>query len=109
MLHRDPPPLEARPAILEGLRLLARLDPDHADHRNSIGFSAADSRRGHDLATLPALHADDALEGLDLVVRYWRQLPADLVAAARYQPPRVHLSLADALDNVAALHARRAA
>lgn len=107
-LHRDPPTIEARLAILECLRILARLDPDHADHRNDVGFSAADSRRGHQLAALPALLADDAIEGLDLVLRHWRQLPADLVAAARRQPPGRQFTLADALDDVAAMRGRAA-
>lgn len=109
MQYRDPPTIEARLAISEALRILARLDPDHADYRNGAGFSAADSRRGHQLAAMPALLADDAIDGLDLVTRYWRQLPAHLVAAARRQPPRRQVSLADALDDVAALSRRRAA
>ena len=108
MLHREPPPREARNAILEGLRILAMLDPDRADHRNDIGFSAADSRRGHQLA-MPLLLEAEATEGLALVLRYHRQLPADVVAAARRQPPRAVFSLSDALDELASLRSARAA
>ena len=105
MLHRDPPPPEAQAAILQGLRILARFDPDHADHRNDLGFSAADSRRGHDLAALPSLSDDEAIQGLDLVTRYWRQLPPDTVAAARRRAPRPVYTLGDALDGLVALRA----
>ena len=105
MMHRDPPPLEARHVILHGLRILARLDPDHADHRNDVGFSASDSRRGHELAALPSLSNEEATQGLDLVTRYWRQLPPDVVAAARRRAPRPVLTLSDALDGLVAMRA----
>ncbi len=100
-------------ATLEALRILAALDPDRADYRNGRGFSASDSRRGHQLAALPALDDRELAEGRVLVARYSGQLSSSLVRAALPPPPppppAPRVSLADALDEFAAFSRRRAA
>lgn len=102
-------------AILEALRILAALDPDRADFRNRKGFSASDSRRGHQLAALSVLDDRELDEGRVLVARYSGQLSSTLVRAALPPspppPPAPRVSLSDALDAFAAFSAstRRAA
>lgn len=105
---RTPPP-KAIPFILQALRILAALDPDRASLRNRVGFSAADSSRGRALAATCYLDDAEAVEALILVERYHRQLPADLLRAARWTPPRVKTSLADAFDAILAMRSTRAA
>ncbi len=99
-------------ATLECLRILAALDPDRADLRNRRGYSASDSRRGHQLAALSALDDRQLEEGRVLVSRYSGQLSSSLVRAALPPPPppppAPRVSLADALDEWAAF-SRRAA
>lgn len=89
-------------ATLEALRILATLDPDRADIRNRKGFSASDSRRGHELAALEALDDRQLDEGRVLVARYSGQLSSALVRAALPPPPppqpAPRVSLSDALD-----------
>ena len=89
-------------ATLKCLRTLAALDPDRADFRNQRGFSASDSRRGHQLAALDALDDHELDEGRALVARYSGQLSSTLVRAALPPPPppppAPRVSLADALD-----------
>ncbi len=102
----------AHDAALEALRTLARLDPDHADLRNRKGFSASNSRRGHQLAALEKLDDRELAEGRVLVARYARQLSDELVCTAlpppSPPPPAPRVSLADALDGFLAF-SRRAA
>ena len=74
---------EAMTAILEGLRILAGMDGDHARTENGIGFSQADTFIGHSLAQRPVLSPKQAVLGSKLVNRYRRQLPESIVEAAR--------------------------
>ena len=105
-MPKCPPPAEARPAVLDALRILAALDPDKARLRNGAGFSAADSSRGRALASKRSLFPDEALEGLEIIERYRRQIPADLMRKARWTPPQTTTSLSDALDAIIAMRPR---
>jgi len=70
-------------AITTGLQLLAAMDTDHARDRNSMGFSKMDVHIGHSLAAAASLTPRQAALGARLVNKYRRQLPAELVAAAK--------------------------
>ena len=69
-----------RPAVVEALRVLSTVaaeDADYAKTQNGVGFSKADSTKGHSLAALgpAAVLASDALlaDVLRLAARYRRQ------------------------------------
>jgi hypothetical protein len=73
----------ARQALHTALRTLARNDRDHARTLNGIGFSKHDSSYGHSLAACPSVSARQAMAAARLIVKYQRQLDADVVALAR--------------------------
>lgn len=69
-----------RPAVVEALRVLATVaaeDADYARTQNGVGFSKADSTKGHNLAQLSpsAVLSSDTLlaDVLRLAGRYRRQ------------------------------------
>ena len=70
-------------AIHAGLQILAGNDQDHASSLNGIGFSKMDVQIGHDLAERWALTPRQAALGSKLINRYRRQLPVEIVEAAR--------------------------
>ncbi|MBT9258178.1 MAG: DEAD/DEAH box helicase [Clostridiales bacterium] len=69
-------------AIHQGLRILAEYDPDYARMRNGVGFNAYDGRLGHKLAALATLTPRQAALGRELIRRYRRQLPEELLRRA---------------------------
>lgn len=72
-------------AIHVGLKILAGFDIDHASSLNGIGFSKMDVQIGHDLAERGALTPRQAALGSKLVNRYRRQLPEEIVEAAKVE------------------------
>jgi hypothetical protein len=74
---------ERRALLREALRQLAADDPDRAARRNDAGFSASDSTIGHRLAATWPWSDAQAAVAARLVRRYHRQLPEELVVAAR--------------------------
>jgi hypothetical protein len=70
-------------AIHRGLQILAGWDEDHARSLNGIGFSKMDVAIGHSLANSFSLTARQAALGQKLVNRYRRQLPDEVVLAAK--------------------------
>ncbi len=71
-------------AIHECLRMLARMC-DGAVELDGHGFNRLDTQIGHSLAQWPVLTPRQAALGRKLVIKYHRQLPADLLAIARGQ------------------------
>lgn len=69
-------------AIHAALRCLAAVC-DGARDLDGAGFSKIDARIGRELALCPALTPRQAALGLQLVTKYHRQLPADLLALAK--------------------------
>lgn len=69
-----------RAAAHAALRLLARLDPDHAGQLNDAGFNRLDGRIGYELAEMAVLSPRQAALGWLVVRKYRRQIPADLLA-----------------------------
>jgi len=61
------------------LRIIASMDQDFAQQRNSVGFSKLDVRAGHKLALLETYTPAQAGYALRLAYRYRRQLPAELM------------------------------
>jgi len=70
-------------AVHSCLRILAGLDADRASDLNGIGFNRMDTMIGHSLAERGALTAKQAALGLRIVRKYHRQLPGELLAAAK--------------------------
>ena len=73
---------EQSSGIHDCLRLLARLNPDHAAQRNEMGFNRVDTRIGMELASLPSLSPKQAALGLTIIRKYHRQLPEALLLQA---------------------------
>jgi len=69
-------------AVHRGLQMLAGMC-DGAQELDGAGFGRFDVRLGHDLAGRAFLTARQAALGAKLVNKYRRQLPAELVAAAK--------------------------
>jgi len=70
-------------AIHAGLKILAGFDSDFAREQNGMGYGKMDVQIGHSLAESYALTARQAALGSKLVNKYRRQLPEELVAAAK--------------------------
>jgi len=68
-------------AIHECLRILAGCC-DHACRIDSAGFNKMDAEFGHSLANTHALSPKQAASGQNLIRKYHRQLPADILRAA---------------------------
>lgn len=69
-------------AIHRALRIVAGMC-DGARRLDGCGFSRFDTGIGHDLASRSALTARQAVLGLRLVQKYRRQLPEELLVAAK--------------------------
>ena len=69
-------------AIHQGLRTLAGMC-DGAMARDGCGFNKLDTSFGKSLAGRASLSPRQAAYGRKLVVKYGKQLPADLVATAK--------------------------
>jgi hypothetical protein len=70
-------------AIQAGLRILASMDGDRARDQNGIGFNRLDSSIGHSLAQCGELTPQQAVLAQRLVNKYRRQLPMEIVEAAK--------------------------
>ena len=70
-------------AVHQGLKMLAGMDADFAREVNNAGFSKIDVQIGHSLAERWELTPRQAALGSKLVNKYRRQLPTELVAAAK--------------------------
>lgn len=70
-------------AALRGLQILASMDGDRAREINGVGFSQADVYIGHSLSQRISLTPKQAVLAIKLVNKYRRQLPEELVAAAK--------------------------
>lgn len=70
-------------AIHQGLRMLAAMDGDRAREINGMGFSKMDTHIGASLAQAYKLSPQQAVLGAKLVNKYRRQLPAQIVEAAK--------------------------
>ena len=68
-----------RQAILEGLRILAGLDPDRAGIRNDEGFNGLDSAFGHSLAQQQRLTDRQATVARRMLRKYHRQLGDQII------------------------------
>jgi hypothetical protein len=66
-------------AIHIALHKLSAMDRDYARVQNSIGFNKLDSEIGHSLAELPSLTSKQAALGKRIVLKYRRQLSAELI------------------------------
>ncbi|OCP07963.1 MULTISPECIES: hypothetical protein [unclassified Ensifer] len=73
---------QAAAKVHQALVYLKRLDGDHACYENGRGFSKADSRKGHELASWPEfvfVHSHWMHDpGRSLVHKYRKQLPQHL-------------------------------
>ena len=74
---------ETAEMVHRGLAILAGSDIDHARELNGIGFSKMDVAIGHSLASQSILTPKQAVLGAKLCTKYRRQLPGDIVEAAR--------------------------
>lgn len=70
-------------AIHSGLQMLAGMDADHAMIKNDVGFNAFDGKIGHSLAYSPSLTPKQAVLGQKILLKYKKQLGADLHAAIK--------------------------
>lgn len=75
-------PLDQRVAILACLKILSGMC-DGARELDNAGFSKIDVRIGHELAREHTITAKQAVLGKRLCIKYHRQLPAELLAAAK--------------------------
>ena len=73
---------EGRATVHRGLALLSGLDGDYARSLNGVGFSRMDVQIGHSLAERLLLTPKQAVLGAQLVRKYRKQLPDEIVAAA---------------------------
>jgi SWI/SNF-related matrix-associated actin-dependent regulator 1 of chromatin subfamily A len=69
-------------AVHKGLRVLAGMC-DGASRIDGAGFSKIDAHLGHELARLEHFTPKQAALGMRMIVRYHRQLSAELVVAAK--------------------------
>ena len=72
-------------AVHDALRIIAGLC-DGAQALDGHGFNKLDTNFGHDLAMRGSLSQKQAAYGRKLVVKYGRQVPADLLAIVRERP-----------------------
>lgn len=72
-------PDDLRTMIHQCLKMLAGTDGDFARIRNDVGFSKFDVHIGHSLAGQATLSPRQASVGLQLVIKYGRQLPKEIV------------------------------
>lgn len=70
-------------AALKCLQILTAMDGDKARDLNGMGFSKADCYIGHELAKRWMLSPKQAVIAIKLANKYRRQLPDELVAAAK--------------------------
>ena len=73
---------DQREALLKGLRILCKLDGDHARQCNGEGFSAFHTEIGHELAQKHTLTDAQAGFASYLINRYRRQLDVGVLRAA---------------------------
>jgi hypothetical protein len=69
-------------AVHEALRIIAGLC-DGAQELDGQGFNKLDTNFGHDLASRSSLSPRQAACGRKLVIKYQRQVPADLLARVK--------------------------
>jgi len=67
-------------AVHEAVKMIAQSDSDQATQRNGVGFNKIDSGIGNALAKKPRITPREAVLGLRIARRYYKQLPDDLVA-----------------------------
>lgn len=70
-------------AAHQAMQILAGYDPDHALHRNDIGFNAFDGQIGHSLANAVSLTPRQGVLAAKLANKYRRQLPEELIAVIK--------------------------
>ncbi|MFX0183360.1 MAG: DEAD/DEAH box helicase [Candidatus Hodarchaeota archaeon] len=65
--------------VIDGLKIIAEMDSDRASLKNDIGFSKVDTYIGNSLAQLDNLTNRQAALGRKLLLKYWRQLPKNII------------------------------
>ena len=65
--------------IVKGLKIVAGMDSDRASVKNDMGFSKVDTYIGNSLAQLDNLTNKQAALGRKLLLKYWRQLPEQII------------------------------
>ena len=73
--------------LLEGLKILAKADPDHARDLNGEGFNKVDAPLGHELAKRDSLTIAEQRQAMRILKKYSQQLPTSLfVEVINYEP-----------------------
>lgn len=70
--------------LLAGLRILDILNPDRAGLLNNVGYNAADTDIGHDLATRANLSPKQTALAATILSKYHRQLPEEVNSVIQY-------------------------
>ena len=65
--------------IVKGLKIIAGMDSDRASVKNDVGFSKVDTYIGNSFAQLDNLTNKQAALGRKLLLKYWRQLPKQII------------------------------